>query len=154
MAIIEQAISVIHPFRSVEVGTGDIDGMCQALLLVKEEIRKLRHYEHDLRNALDRLSEGTTKTRRVMSDRYEAKIVTADDYWSQSIFKELVKEDPEQSQVYLRISAYAPNLREVKKLEAASGNERFERFKMKLLSARQPSTSPASVTVTERDISG
>jgi len=152
MAVIEPPDKVFHPFRSMETGTSDIDGMCQMLMLVKDEMSKLRAYEHELRLAIDRLSTGDTKTRRVMGDKFEAKVVSAEPYWSQAIFKELVRDDPDQAKVYLRVATYAANLREVKKMEAATGNERFERFKMKLLSARTPSTSPATVTVTERGI--
>lgn len=138
-----------HPFTWVEVDSTDVDKICDAYLEVKQEIEKLRAFEYALRFRLEAMTDSDAKTRRVFGDKYEVKLTMPDDYWSQTTFKECVKQFPQMSETYLRISAYAPNLKEVKKLENASGSEEFMRFKSLLLSGRSESNSPASVSISE-----
>lgn len=137
---------IYHPFAGEIIEPDSIDQLCQMLLRVKQEIDKLRMFEYDIRSLLWILTTGETKTRHLKTDLYEAKLVQADDRWTQSTLKELAKMDPEQAGVYLRIAQYAVNIREFKKGLATSGNERFTKFMEKLKSARQPATSPPTVS--------
>lgn len=138
-----------HPMRKTYVDRSDIDTLCHELRRVKEEIEKLREFEYAIRFALNDLSEGTNKTRRVIGQRYEAKIVDQDDYWLQSTLKDCVSQFPQFASTYLRISQYAPNMREVKKLENATGHPELVEFRDLLFSAREPSKAPPTVTITE-----
>lgn len=145
---IETERYIPHPFRSGLVADRlDVDDLIGMYRGVKEECDKLRVYEMALRHAISTHAKGDQKTQRVVGFQYTVKLTYPDDYWTQAILKELWDEDPQQSKTYLRISQLAPNLREVKKLEAASGNERFEQYKQRLLSARQPSNSPPTVSI-------
>lgn len=149
---IEMDRYISHPFRSGLVADRqDVDDLAETLKGVKSEIDSLRAYEILLRSAIAQHAKGEQKTQRVVGNRLTVKLTYPDDYWQQSILKELWEADPDQSKIYLRIATLAPNLREVKKLEAAHGNERFESYKKRLLEARQPSSSPPSVTIEERD---
>jgi hypothetical protein len=148
MTTIEIRAKIDHPFRTgAFADVQETDSLWKLLEVVKEEQSKLRICELELRKALGLLTQGETKTRRLIGESVKLKLEFPSDYWTQSILSELVKEDPEQSQVYIRVSQYAPNLKEVKKLEAANGNERFEQYRAKLLSARSPSTAPPTVTI-------
>lgn len=138
-----------HPMRHTYVDRSDIDTLCHELQRVKSEIEKLREFEYAIRFALHELSEGTNKTRRVIGQRYEAKIVDQDDYWLQSTLKDCVLQFPQFASTYLRISQYAPNMREVKKLENATGHPELVEFRDLLFSAREPSKAPPTVTITE-----
>lgn len=148
---IEMDRYISHPFRSGLVADReDVDDLAETLRGVKSEIDSLRACEILLRAAIADHAKGDQKTQRVVGNRLTVKLTYPDDYWQQSVLKELWEEDPQQSRVYLRIATFAPNLREVKKLEAAHGNERFESYKKRLLGARQPSSSPPSVVIEER----
>lgn len=148
---IERERYIRHPFRSGLVADReDVDDLAETLRGVKAEIDSLRACEIILRAAIAEHAKGEQKTQRVVGNRLMVKLTYPDDYWQQSVLKELWEADPEQSRVYLRIATFAPNLREVKKLEAAHGNERFENYKSRLLSARQPSNSPPTVVIEER----
>lgn len=139
---------VAHPFRSgVKADRDNIDELIDLLQVVKGELESLRSCEYSLRSALGVLAQGTRKTTRLVGTKFRAKVSWPDPTWQQTTLKELWQEDPQQSQTYLRIATLAPNLREVKKMEETYGNERFETYKAKLLGARQPATSPPSITV-------
>lgn len=139
---------IAHPFRpALKVDRDNIDQLVELLQVVKNEIESLRSCEYSIRSALGAIAQGDRKTQRLRGEKHKVKITWPDDTWQQTALKELWQEDPQQSQVYLRIATLAPNLREVKKMEETYGNERFEAYKAKLLGARQPATSPPSVTV-------
>lgn len=139
---------IAHPFRSgLQVNRDNIDELVDLLQVVKNEIESLRSCEYSIRSALGAIAQGDRKTQRLRGDKHRVKITWPDDTWQQTTLKELWQADPQQSGIYLRIATLAPNLREVKKMEETYGNERFEAYKQKLLSARQPATSPPSVTV-------
>ena len=139
---------IAHPFRKdVAAEAGDIDGMAIMLTNVKAEIAKLRATECILRTQLANMTTGDAKTRRLVGEMVKLKIEMPSDMWQQSVLKTLWVDDVEMSSIYLRVDRLAPNLREVKKLENASGNARFAEYKRRLLSARQASTSLPVVTV-------
>lgn len=139
---------IAHPFRKdLKVDRDNIDQLVELLQAVKGEIESLRSCEMAIRSALAAIAQGDRKTQRLRGEKWKIKLTWPDDSWQQTPLKELWQEDPQQSQVYLRIATLAPNLREVKKMEETYGNERFEAYKAKLLGARQPATSPPSVTV-------
>lgn len=141
---------IIHPFRRREVDTENLDDLLGALNVVKTELAELREFERALREVVFRKSTGDTKTRRVISDRFEAKLTLPDDNWDQKVCKWAWANFPDLASVYLRIGTILPNLREVKKLESSSGDAEFLKFREVLLSARSPSTAPPTVSITER----
>jgi len=150
MTTIETRTKITHPFIAHAVAKADnIDELCHLLSIVKEQSTRLKACEYECRSALALLTQGETKTRRLKGDRFTAKLTYPGDNWSQGVLKQLVKEDPEQSILYIRVATYAPNLKEIKKLEACNGNERFEAYKTKLLEARSPSLSPPTVSFEE-----
>ena len=137
-----------HPFNSmVFAHTDDVDEMWTMLDHVKFHLKCLRDVEYQLRNCIGFLTEGEAKTRRVVGKEHTVKLTFPSDVWTQSTLKELALDDADMSKLYLRIATYAPQMKEVKKLESTSGTERFEAYKEKLLSARQPSGSPPVVTL-------
>lgn len=141
---------VAHPFRTdYRADADNVDALAEMYETVREEIARLRATESLLRVEIGKLATGDQNTQRLKGDRYTVKVTKPKDVWQQSILKELAEEDPMQSKLYLRIQSYAPNLREINKLEATTGNERFERYKEKILSARQPSTAPPNVSIEE-----
>ncbi len=153
MATLEYEIEpLVHPrYPNAPVDPSNIDGMAIMLQVVSEEIGKLAELKNNLRTAMWRLTEGTAKTRRLVTDRFKLKLEQPADTGQQSTLKELWKDDPTQSLVYLRVATLAPNMREVKKMEQASGNERFTQYRDKLLGARQRSGSPPKVSFEEVD---
>ena len=151
MATLDYEIEpLVHPrYLNAPVEPTDIDGMAMMLQMVTEESSKLAELKNNLRTAMWRLTQGTARTRRLVTDRFKLKLEQPPDTWQQSTLKELWKDDPTQSLVYLRVATLAPNLREVKKMEQASGNERFTTYRDKLLGARQRSGSPPKVSYEE-----
>ena len=153
MATLEYEIEpLVHPrYPNAPVDATDIDGMALMLQMVTDEIGKLAALKNNLRLAMWNLTQGTARTRRLVTDRFKLKLEQPPDSWQQSTLKELWKDDPDQSKTYLRVATLAPNLREVKKMEQASGNERFTQYRDKLLGARQRSGSPPTVTFEKVD---
>lgn len=148
---VQDSMTLSHPFRQTRVERSDIDGLCDELHRVKGELRDLHEYDQRLRRAIDSLSTADTKTRRVVGSRWEATLVSPSDYWSNAELKQCLSRFPDLAATYIRVSQYAPNLTEVKKLENTSGNETFEVFKRALLAARTKNNSPPSVSLAERD---
>ena len=142
---------VSHPFvPSIVADASKPDELWRLLEIAKEQKQMLSHVEQVCRELLGQMAAGDKKTRRIaLEDGRKLKLVFPNSYWSQPVLKELAKEDAEMSKVYLRVSKYDPVLREVGKLRETTGNERFERYKMKLLRAESPSTSPPTVTLEE-----
>jgi len=142
-----EPITIEHPFVSqLTASSEDVDGMVELLQSVKDQIARLRDVERTLRTSIALHSKAETKTSRIQGRRYRIKVVQPDPYWAQAELKEVwLKWDC--AKAYLRVATLAPNMREVKKLEAMSGSPEFERWKLKLLSARSESTSPPTITV-------
>ena len=138
-----------HPFTKQTADPESVDSLWKLLSQVKDQLQALKLVDMELRGAIADHCKGDAKTQRVVGDDVTLKVTRPSDYWSQTVLKQLVEEDPEQSKIYLRVSTYSPNLREVKKLEEAYGNERFEKYKARLLGARSPSAYPPSVTLDE-----
>jgi hypothetical protein len=147
----QQLVKIEHPFRGFSIDASDIDQMADLLVAVQNEIKQLRVCEYLIRGQLGGMAEGELKTRRLKGETHTLRIEMPADYWDQGTLKELWKRDEMQAKEYLRIATLAPNLREVKKLENCSGNERFEKFKHDLLGARMPSSSPPRVVVEEQN---
>ena len=147
---IASVATVTHPFRTKLIAdVANIDDMIDMLRGVQGELKSLRVCEGLLRQHLGFLTTGDLRTRRLVTDKFVAKVVLPSDSWSQSPLKELWRDDPEQSEVYLQIATLAPKMIEVKKMENATGNERFEVYKAKLLGARSASTAPPTITIEE-----
>ena len=146
---LEPLTEIDHPFGNRSASVDNVDEMWDLLALVKEQQQRLKEIEYSLRGCIGFLTEGTKKTRRDVGDKHTVKLSYPGDYWSQQVLKELARDEAEMSKLYLRIATYAPQLREIKKLESTTGNERFETYKAKILSARQPSTSPPTVSLEE-----
>ena len=139
-----------HPYRTgVRTDPSDIDAVCKSIEVVKEELAKLREYEHTLRYSLARISLDETKTRRVKGNKYVAVLTSPDDYWSQAGIKQIekVSEFHDWFNDFFRIATYAPNLREIKKMESTTGHPIFESFKAHVLACRTPSIGPPSVKI-------
>lgn len=145
--------SVKHPFRNWIATTNDIDSICEMLVEVKKEIDQLREVERELRFAVEHLSVGETKTRRVVGERFEAKLTMPDDYWSQGVLKECAKRWPELAARYLRIATYAVNMVDAKKLKNSAGPA-IDEFRDTLWSACSPSDNAPTVVVTQTDATG
>ena len=90
---------------------------------------------------------GTTKTRRVIGERRAAKIEMPDDSWDNKTLKELWEQDQELAKQYLRIEKIAPQMREVKKLLASNGNEKFQNFRNRLLAANNGPSGNPTITI-------
>lgn len=123
------------------------------LVEVKKEIDQLREVERELRFAVESLSVGDTKTRRVVGERFEAKITMPDDYWSQSVLKDCVKRFPDLAARYLRVASWAVNMIDAKKLKNSSGPA-IDEFRDALWSACSPSDNAPTVVVTQTDATG
>lgn len=147
---------VKHPFLpSVEADVMSIDELCRLLQVVVEQKKRLQTCEYECRQALTLLTSGDTQTRHLAGEQFTAKITMPKPSWSQPILKELWK-DPEVQETglaatYLRIGKIDPQLREVDKLRRTDGNELFNSFKEKLLSAETPPTGVPTVTVSPKE---
>lgn len=149
---VKTQIVVEHPYQTgLNASVDSIDEMARLLEHVKEQQARLKACEYELRESLGKLTTSEKKTRHLKGESIEVKLTYPSPSWSQPVLKELVKEDPDMSALYIRVSSYAPNLKEVNKLETTSGTERFEKYKAKILSARSESNQPPSVSIKKKD---
>lgn len=156
MSAIHVMTHISHPFiPSVEADVMSIDELCTLLQTVVEQKKRLQTCEYECRQALTLLTSGDTQTRHLEGGKFTAKITMPKPSWSQPVLKDLWK-DPEVQETglaatYLRVAKIDPQLREVDKLRRTDGNELFNSFKAKLLSAEQPPTGVPTVTVTPKE---
>ena len=148
-SVLTPVSSIKHPFRGSEADVMDVDQLCEMLVKVQEEKGRLQACEWELRSALAMLTDGDAKTRKVVGSKYRATVTWPPDRWNQATLAELYATDINRSWNYIAVGSYKPQLKNIGRMEATSGNAEFEEFKSVLLNARQRATSPPSVKVDE-----
>lgn len=130
-----------------EVLEDDFDSLAAAVLRIKAEKDKLFDAERKIKDKIAEMALGSTKTRHVRGDKYEADVVAGDPQWSQPLLKKAWEDFPEgiRNEI-LRIGQIAVNAREWNTWKTTSGTPEFEKCKSKIQAAFM-GLSPTQVKV-------
>ena len=141
---------IVHPMmKSWRAKRSSPEELWKMLSTVKEQAMRLSAVEKELRFAIGKMASiGDTLTRRVVGNDIALKVTMPSDRWSQPVLKEAVANYPELAKDYIRIASYAAIAKEVKKLAGTSSEiEGFDDFRELVLSAREESTAPPTVSL-------
>jgi hypothetical protein len=122
-----------------------------ALLAMYRRIKRVKDQMDDelrqLKAHLWNLTSSDNKTRYLVGEKLQAKLVEPSNTWDQSILRELHNSFPDLALRYMRIAELAVRKREVDQLRRSAGSKKLEGFKKILLAAERPPTSWPTVTV-------
>ena len=148
---------LVHPMRGSKATAerSSIDELMQLLTLIKDEIRQLRSFEYDVRDALNEHVNSDKKTSRLAtSDGRTVKVERPSASWAQGALRELWFSEKADAVIpvlnCVKIASFGVYLRELAKVREMSGDQRFEEAKQLLLGAEKPPTSPPTFTIEEK----
>lgn len=115
----------------------------------REMGRLLELFELRIRAFIQSCADGTGKTLRVRGRRHRIKVELPDDSWNQSKLKEAVRLHANMVEDWIRVSAYAVNMREWKKILNETGPADFEAAKKAILECNEGPRGPARISLEE-----
>lgn len=139
-------VGVFDPGRKVYVDTTDVDGLIGLYERADAQYKKALDVRRQCAHALEVLTEGDARTRRVRGETREAQVVQPDDYWDQSMLFEAWNSYPKFRDEMLKIATLRVRLRIFKKAVNTSGPPDFEQFRNMVAAANKgPSGTPRIV---------
>lgn len=127
-----------HPLTGELIDPTDIDALGDALIDINRCWDLLKVAKDSVVTAIAKHATEEGATRRVRGERHRIKLTMPKDHWSSSILGNVWGNANYEkwSRQYVRPSGFAPNIREIKKLENESGGPKFEEMKQLIFAAR------------------
>jgi hypothetical protein len=133
----------IDPTTGLVVNPSDVDSMVEMYGRVESECRKFYDLKRKIAQAMFERTTGNAKTRRLEGEKHRIRLEKPDDYWDQSILKEIWNSYPKHRDQFLRIDSIAVKLVPYKQLLNTAGPEDLEQVKKMLNRAnRGPMGTP------------
>lgn len=142
-----QSTEIFDPTTGELVPCGDIDQLIDAYERIDGRDKELYAAKSAVKQALLRLTEGDTKTRRIQGHRRKAVLTLPADKWHQEKLKEAWNAFPHLRDQCLKIGTISVALMEFKKLLGTSGTPDVNTFRDMLAAANEGPSGLPSVKV-------